>query len=252
MCGLCGVILGRKRRRRTALRQIAGLFTELLLDSQIRGTDAAGVAVVGRDGSYKLLKRPGPAGLLVEDKLYGRVVEFDNKVTAVLGHTRRKSRGSERNSLNNHPIRAGRVMGCHNGHLQNADDLVARHRLPRVAEVDSEVLFRLADRARGPRELKRLLAGCRGQMSAAFVRLDRPLEVCLLKGDKPLHADHVPRMRAVFYASEPWMLQTALQDLSHDPLQLDPFTLCTFDTRAVLDFTQTDVAFLSPELPRPR
>jgi glucosamine 6-phosphate synthetase-like amidotransferase/phosphosugar isomerase protein len=251
MCGLCGVILGRKRRRRTEIRQIAGLFTELLLDSQIRGTDAAGVAVVRRDGSYKLFKRPGPAALLVEDKLYGRVVSLDNKVTAVLGHTRRKTRGSEHNSRNNHPIVVGRlVCGTHNGTLANADHLASTLRLRRAAEVDSEVLFRLAERSRSDTEFRSLLARCRGRISAAFVRLDEPPKLRLLKGDMPLHAAHVPRMRAVLYASEPWMLQTALQDLSHEMLALDPFTLLTFDTADVLDFHQTDVFFRTPEVTR--
>ena len=101
MCGLAGVILGRKRRRREELRVIGGVFTELLLLSQRRGTDAAGVAVIRRDGAYRLLKRPGLALDLVADKLYWRVLDLDNKVTVILGHTRQKTRGSEHNNRNN-------------------------------------------------------------------------------------------------------------------------------------------------------
>ena len=50
MCGLAGVILGKKRRRREELRIIAGVFTELLVLNETRGADAAGVAVVRNDG----------------------------------------------------------------------------------------------------------------------------------------------------------------------------------------------------------
>ena len=247
MCGLAGVILGQKRRRRVELRIIGGVFTELLLLNQKRGTDAAGLAVVRKDGTYKLFKRPGPAAGLVADRLYWPALALDNKVTAVLGHTRRRSRGSERNSLNNHPIRAGRVIGTHNGHIWNADRLVKALRLPRSAEVDSEVLFRLADRAQDERSFRALLRRCRGRMSAAFVHLDHPGLVRLLKGDMPLYAAHVPRLRAVVYASEAWMLQAALDGHRYQMLELDPFTLSTFGVHDVLDFTQRDVSFMTRE-----
>ena len=247
MCGLAGVILGRKRRRREELRVIGGVFTELLLLSQSRGTDAAGVAVIRRDSTFRLFKRPGPAADLVAYKLYWHVLDLDNKVTVLLGHTRQKTRGSELNLLNDHPLRCNAVLGTHNGWLANADHLVKSLRLPRAAEVDSEVLFRLVDRSRDDREFKTLLARCRGRISAAFVRLDEPAKLRLLKGDMPLHAAHVPRLRAVFYASEAWMLRAALNGHRYQVLELDPFTLATFDVHDVLDFTQRDVTFMSTE-----
>ena len=248
MCGLAGVILGRKRRRREELRIIGGMFTELLLLNQSRGTDAAGVAVIRRNSTFRLFKRPGAAEDLVADKLYWRVLDLDNKVTVILGHTRQKTRGSERNNRNNHPIVVGprRTCATHNGHLSNADQLAREHRLPRTSEVDSEVLFRLIDRSRDDREFKALLALCRGRISAAFVRLDEPDSLRLLKGDMPLHAAHVPRLRSVFYASEACMLRAALDGHGHEMLELDPFTLSTFETRDVLDFDQQDVIFQTP------
>jgi len=245
MCGLAGAILGKKRRRREELR--AGVFTNLLVMNETRGTDAAGVAVVRKDGSHKLFKRPGPASALVEDKLYHAVLDLDNKVTVVLGHTRRKTRGSAMNLLNDHPIRAGLCLGCHNGHLANADFLVRKLRLPRHTEVDSEVLFRLADRARDTKGFLRLLSLCRGRISATFVRLDEPRKACLLKGDMPLTAAHAPRLRAVFYASEEWMLAEALSGYDWQVLEMDPLTLSTFDVESLLDFTQEDVTFRTPE-----
>ena len=250
MCGLAGVILGGKRRQRSELRVIGGVFTELLLFNQKRGTDAAGLAVIRKDRTFKLAKRPGPAADLVADKLYWRILDLDNHVTAILGHTRKKTRGSERNDLNNHPIRAGSIVGCHQGHIYNADRLVEELGLPRVAEVDSEVLFRLIDRSRDDGEFRPLLARCRGRISAAFVRLNEPGKLRLLKGDMPLRAAHVPRLRAVFYASEAWMLRAALDGQRCQMLELDPFTLSTFDVDDVLDFTQQDVLFSIPESKR--
>jgi glucosamine 6-phosphate synthetase-like amidotransferase/phosphosugar isomerase protein len=246
MCGLAGVILGRKRRRGEELRVIRGVFTELLLLNQRRGTDAAGVAVIRRDSTFRLFKRPGPAQVLVAEKLYWRVLDLDNKVTIILGHTRQKTRGSELDNVNNQPCRCSRTLATHNGHIWNADHLVRQLGLPRFAEVASEVLFRLIDRSHDDRQFKSLLARCCGRISAAFVRLTEPDRLRLLKGDMPLHAAHVPRLRVVFYASEAWMLRTALDGHRHQMLGLDPFTLSTFDTRDVLDFSQQDVFFRTP------
>jgi len=247
MCGLAGVILGRKRRRRDELRTIAAAFTELLLLDQERGTDAAGVVVIRRDGTYKLFKRPGPAARLVADKLYWRVLDLDNKVTVLLGHTRRKTLGSERDNRNNHPIVVcRRVCGTHNGHLSNAYGLARRLSLKRRAQVDSEVLFRLIARSRHDRELKALLTLCRGSISAAFVRLSEAGGLRLLKGNMPLEATYVPRLRSVFYASEAWMLRAALDGQRREVLELDPFTLSTFLADDLLDFRQTDLAFITP------
>lgn len=61
----------------------------------------------------------------------------------------------------------GIIIGTHNGTIYNADYLFRRLGLPRYAEVDSELLFRLADRfapdgtidGRGFRKALRL---CRG------------------------------------------------------------------------------------------
>jgi len=116
-------------------------------------------------------------------------------------------------------------------------------RLPRFAEVDSEVLFRLADRAHTKAQFKRLLALCRGRISAAFVNLNRPDRTWLLKGDMPLSLAYVSRFRMMFYASEGWMLHEALDGHEWQALELDPMTLSVFDGEDVLRFIQDDIRF---------
>ena len=252
MCGLAGAILGKKRRRRDELRVISGIFTELLILNETRGTDAAGVAVIRKDGAHKLFKRPGPASAFVEEKLFHRVLDLDNKATVLLGHTRRKTRGTERNNRNNQPLRAGRSLTCHNGHVRNADVLARKLKLPRRAEVDSEVLCRIFDKAESVAETQRMLSLCRGRISAAYVRLDEPDRLCLLKGDMPLSAAWVRRLRVVLYASEDWMLDEALGGFDRVKLEIDPMTLSFLDAEDPLDFTQHDVTFKTPEAQRCR
>ena len=48
----------------------------------------------------------------------------------------RRTRGDERVNSNNHPIRAGEVIGTHNGTIYNTDYLFRRWKLRRFAEVD--------------------------------------------------------------------------------------------------------------------
>ena len=71
-------------------------------------------------------------------------------------------------------------------------------------------------------------------------------ELRLLKGSMPLEATYVPGLRSVFYASEAWMLRAALDGQRRQVLELDPFTLSTFQADDLLDFRQIGLAFATP------
>jgi len=71
-------------------------------------------------------------------------------------------------------------------------------------------------------------------------------ELRLLKGNMPLEATYVPRLRSVFCASEAWMLRSALDGQRREVLELDAFTPSTFRADHLLDFRQTDLAFAAP------
>lgn len=139
-------------------------------------------------------------------------------------------------------VRAGIVIGTHNGTIYNADYLFRRLGLPRYAEVDSELIFRLADRfaPEGPIDqegLKKALALCRGQMSAVLAsRLD-PGTITVLKGNKPLclriHRQH----RVVLYASDDAFIDFAVDnEKGWRELEVPPMTMLTIrheDVRAI-------------------
>tara|TARA_Y100000310_G_scaffold345177_1_gene462393 strand:- start:5994 stop:6212 length:219 start_codon:yes stop_codon:yes gene_type:complete len=59
MCGLAGVIFGKKRRRAEEREYLAWLFTRLLVISESRGPHATGIAWLNRDGEHRLFKRHG-------------------------------------------------------------------------------------------------------------------------------------------------------------------------------------------------
>jgi glucosamine 6-phosphate synthetase-like amidotransferase/phosphosugar isomerase protein len=211
MCGLAGVILGTKRRRHAELAEIAARFTQLLILNERRGRHATGVALVDRDGGHELLKRPLPAHEFVALDLYREVLaELSNRTTCILGHTRWPTRGTPAEPLNNQPIRRGRTLGTHNGTILNSTPLARAHGIRRLCQVDTEVLVRLADDAHDLDDFLDRLRAARGELSAALVRLDRPGEVTLIRGNKPLAARFHPRWRALFYASEARDLDAAL------------------------------------------
>ncbi len=252
MCGQAGIILGQKRRRAEERDYLAWLFTELLVMSERRGPHATGVAWLNRDGDHQLFKRPVRATQFVTDKAFHEVLAgVDNRTTLVLGHTRWRTRGDEQVNGNNHPIRAGDILGTHNGTIYNANTLFRRFKLRRFAEVDSELLCRLAGRAArgGPIDTVRFkdrLKLCRGQMTAVLAsRLD-PETVVVLKGNKPLELRIHHRHRAVLYASDPAYLDAALdEEPGWAELDIPPMSLIRFRHRILMDFSIEPFEFVA-------
>jgi glutamine phosphoribosylpyrophosphate amidotransferase len=146
--------------------------------------------------------------------------------------------------LNNQPIRAGAVIGTHNGTILNADRLFKKYRLPRVGEVDSEFLFRLADKKECIEDFTVCARNVRGGMSAVFTRTSAPDTVLVIKGNKPLSLWYHKGFRAVFYSSEEWpLLRVIGMSRSVVPLEIDPYTLSVFNIADLMNFRQYDLYF---------
>jgi len=233
MCGQAGVIFGAKRRTQEEIDYLTWVFTRLLELSKERGPHATGIAWVNRDGEHRLFKRPLPASQFVRDKAFGQVLgDVDNRVTVLMGHTRFVTRGNAAVNENNHPLRTGNCLVTHNGTILNADYLFHRFRFSRHAEVDSEIIGRIADACIADgcidvNALRERLALCRGQMSAVIVAKSDPGNVVIIKGNKPLELIYHPKLDAVFYASSGKYLQAALADVAvWERLTLKPMTIC--------------------------
>ena len=248
MCGLAGVIFGNKRRRAEEREYLAWLFTRLLVLSEERGPHATGAAWLDTDGGHRLFKRPVTAERFVTDKAFAELLaSMDNRATLLLGHTRWRTRGDERVNSNNHPIRAGEVIGTHNGTIYNADYLFRRWKMRRFAEVDSEILFRLAanaarDGAMDIERFKARLRRCRGQITAVIACRTDPQTVIVLKGNRPLELRWHPRRKAVLYASDPAYLDAVLaeekgwREIAVPPMSLMVFHCCDLAAYSVEPF----------------
>ena len=212
------------------------------------------MAWLKRGGQHNLFKRPVRASRFVDDKAFHEVLSgVDNRTTLLLGHTRWRTRGDERVNENNHPIRAGDIIGTHNGTIYNADYLFRRLKLPRFAEVDSDLLFRLAARAGGGgridiERLKSLLKLCRGHMAAVMAsRLD-PETTLVLKGNKPLELRIHRRHRAVLYASDAEYLDEVLdEERGWRELPVPAMNLVVFRHRDLTDWSMEPLGFVAQE-----
>lgn len=261
MCGQAGLILGKKRRTDAEIAVLKTLFSGLLMRSEVRGRHASGVAVVDQDGEYRLFKRPMPATQLLAQPGYADALgavegshgRSAGRTTLILGHTRHRTCGDEANNANNHPLRAADWLGTFNGTIYNATRLFRRHRLYRHAEVDSELVLRLADKFSdiGTLDVPRFIDALRpaqGQLSAFFASLCAPETTYVLHGNRPLVMRAHRRLRLIAYASEDRFLDAVLGDLSGwRDFALPPMTLACFQREDIFHPQFHAVDFIAQE-----
>jgi len=243
------VIFGTRRRTHEEIDYLTWVFTRLLELSEERGPHATGIAWVNREGEHRLFKRPVPASKFVRDKALGEVLgDIDNSVSLLMGHTRFVTRGDAVVNENNHPLRTGNCLVTHNGTILNADYLFHRFGFGRHAEVDSEIIGRIADACivDGRIDVKALhdrLSLCRAQMSVVIVAKTDPGTVIIAKGNKPLELVYHSKLRTVFYASSAKYLQAALSDTKGwertpiEPMRIGLFHCSDLQDRQLLPFS---------------
>ena len=207
MCGLTGIIFGKKERSDRELKFLKDLFTSMFVFSEERGHHASGLVTLNVDGNTSIYKVPVCPSKLVFTDGYNRVLStLDNRTTVILGHSRWKTVGSEFNNNNNQPLITGKILGTHNGTIINANDLFDKFKFRRKAQVDSEVLFRMADSSLSNGVLntntyRQYLSLCQGHLSFVLASKEDPEHVFIFKGDKPLSLFYNKELRVIVYAS---------------------------------------------------
>jgi amidophosphoribosyltransferase len=231
MCGLAGVLIGKRSRAQCNIASATALFTRLLILSEHRGPYATGAAVVTEDGTIRTVKAPVSAHRFVHSVVYARLCQqADKGVALLMGHTRWPTQGSHLHNENNQPLLSDgpvRLAITHNGDIPNATWYFDAFGLQRKWEVDSELLLRLACRhlsqdGLAVADMIHDLAFCAGHMAAVMAVVSRPDEVLFLRRDRPIWIAYHDGLDLLAYASESTILLQALSDCQAWKLQHMP------------------------------
>ena len=207
MCCLFGFLdYGHKLTRKQRLQLLSVLSTAC----EERGTDATGIAY-NADGRLHIFKRPLPAHLM-----WYRV---PLEATAVMGHTRMTTQGSEKKNQNNHPFfgKAGgtRFALAHNGVLCNDKVLRWKRQFPSTKiETDSYVAVQLLERY-GELSFNSLQAMAEDvEGTFTFTALSDKDELYFVMGNNPMCIYHFPELGVYVYASTEAILLKALRRIT--------------------------------------
>jgi len=217
MCGLTGVLLYPAQRSEETWRDIVNITTSNLIYNEERGREASGIAVVQKDGRHQIFKQPVSASALVKMDGYQRALsKVGSETVSILGHTRMPTKGSRWRNVNNHPVRTDHVIGVHNGMISNDDHIFAHEELPRMGEVDSEVIFRLLETTDPQRsngryftKVQHSVSLLEGAFATLSVDLRRPNGMVVLKHLRPLCLHYEERWQALFFSSRYIFLRKA-------------------------------------------
>jgi glutamine phosphoribosylpyrophosphate amidotransferase len=201
MCGIAGMSIApgvEIDATATARLLLAGLAE--------RGQDATGFAFHGADGRVEVHKDSIPLASFI-DRL-----TLPGRPRTTIMHVRDFTKGRPGLNDNNHPIRYGNVVGVHNGHLINDDELFEQFGMPRSTPhitVDSEAIMMLTDHLG---EVSRALELVRGSASVALLHDGDPGRLTLAKrASRTLHVAHGDGLALFASTREPLELaRTAL------------------------------------------
>lgn len=152
MCGIIGLVRG--AHATLPVSDALGIAEQLLLLSESRGKEAAGLAVALPD-SVSVLKMPTPASEFLQRAEYAhfrrdaaeRLAKGDGGAFALIGHARLVTNGLQGIDDNNQPVVKGGTVCVHNGIVVNEADLWRTEAgIERTADVDTEVIAAMLDR----------------------------------------------------------------------------------------------------------
>lgn len=235
MCGICGYIVTKKGKEDKAKLNV----THLLMEAEVRGDDATGIAYpTEKDGKkcVRWSKAALPAFKFVATKGYRECLKEANP-TVLIGHCRAKTQGDPANNANNHPIIMDSGLALvHNGMIYNDKEIFAANKdIVRKGEVDSEIIaalieYRLFNDCPNTIEaIQSVTKELRGTMTCAMVTAHEPDTLYLWASSNPLWLAYQLSTGTVFFASTKEILQYSLYkyrkhyDMFYVPSGIDDF-----------------------------
>jgi len=205
MCGIAGFSISDLDHKIINSRNLA---KTLLRQSMARGKDATGAVWSEQfEGNTELFfsKSPVDAEIFIQKDL-DLIPKFTR--TALL-HTRWATKGDPSNNDNNHPINVPGIIGVHNGHIANDDEIFDYFDATRLAEVDSEAIFQLIANSNEPHKDFCLLEG---RAAFAWYQVDDPstMNVVRLTGS-PLWVGQTKNNSLIFASTQEILMKAVNQ-----------------------------------------
>jgi hypothetical protein len=204
MCGLAGYITDKKYSREAQAK-----FEKILLEAEVRGTDACGIGFVAEKGRFYYAKAPKKASEFIAEQGFKDLIKEHNP-TILIGHNRAKTQGDQANNVNNHPVvtKSGLIL-IHNGILYNEDEITKEFNLSLDGEVDSEVIVKLieyyihAQKKNTIKAIQLMRKHIRGTIAIALLNANEPKTLYLLASSNPINlAYHIPTGTIYFASTE--------------------------------------------------
>ncbi len=222
MCAIFGLgfLRGHNIRNDTLIQN---LVRALFIQNAVRGRTASGLAFTSYDG-IKVIKKNVPAQTFINLPEYNQTetecVTFDTAKIhpmSILGHCRLKTKGTETNNKNNHPIICNDVVGVHNGCISNDDSLfrIYARTFGRNGEVDSEIIFALIDyfsRENHIHEaIQKMSVITHGSFACAMVHRKQPHVIWLFRRHNPCDVMLFEDVGLLSWSSEKEYIKTSVR-----------------------------------------
>ena len=214
MCSIVGVGF-QKNHSFISKHATCKLITNLLISGMSRGRTATGLCYTSNK-EMVIVKNKLDAADFTDTDFYKKSIDEyvrfessqDQQLLSVIGHCRHKTKGTELNNANNHPIHYKNVVGVHNGVITNDDTLFAKYgdTFKRKAQVDSEIIFALIDHFATtlesiPQGIQKACKELSGAYACAMVHCHQPHILWLFRANNPCIIYHFKEKGLILFAS---------------------------------------------------
>ncbi len=236
MCGIFGVITKQENNNKPSQ-----LFETLLLESEKRGKEASGFALLNeKEQKVFVHKVPYSGKELIKGKIYKDVKKQlkTNSLFLGIGHSRLVTNGYEQFSHNNQPIIKEGLVVIHNGIIVNFEDLWTKYnQYKRQTDLDTEIIPVLLNHYKNEnfnrsQSVSKMFDEIEGVANIAFIDSKSPI-LSIATNNGSLYYLFDKKAELFLFASESIFIENALKE---NGLTLDSTTIQQVQNKSLLEF----------------